>query len=196
MTPAQIKAQEKAAAQLAAKEAKEAAIASTPKIDPAILAIYNSTIGILGSKLVIDSHLGRQVELSIIGNGVFLERGAYLYNTNVTTEARLIQAIEMLEPEEFFNNVGSEEDATAETRKALNIASVSFSVQVGRGEKLTHGELIVAQVQEYDSKATQQKELGLKFIRKAQAVVMSKSSNGALSKLKAFASAANDPFED
>ncbi len=185
---------------MSTKTAKNTTAAQTPAptakgIDPAILAIFNSAIGILGSKLVLDQHIGRQVELSIIGDGVLLERGAYLYNTNVTTETRLGKAIDMLSPEEFFNVVTTEEEATKLTREALNIASVSFSNQLGK-ERLSHGELIVAQVQEYDSKATGNTEIGLRFVRKAQAVVLSRSSNSGLSKLREFAKTANDPFED
>lgn len=181
---------------MAKNNTTKAATQGAPAISPAIMAIYNSALGILSSKLPLDGQINRQVECSIIGNGVDLERGAWLYNTNVTTNTKLNGAIELLNPETFFAQATSEEAATELTRKALNAASISFSIPFGRGEKLSNGELIVAQVQEYTTKAGEV-DLGLRFVRKEKAVALERSSS-AVSKFAAMRVAAEtaDPFQD
>lgn len=181
---------------MAKNQTNKAADKASAGIDPKVQAIFTAALGILGSKVSIsEEHINRQVEFSIIGNGVALERGAWLYNTNVTTPERLNKALDMLNPEEFFANVTSEEDATKLTREALNAASVSFSIPFGRGEKLSQGELIVGTVQQYFSNSTNQNELGLRFVRKAQAIALSSSnSNSRLAEYRSMATA--DPMED
>lgn len=181
----------------APKAGAKAPKADAPKagasIDPKVQAIYMSTLGILSSKLTIDRHVNRQVELSIIGNGTTLSRGAILYNTNVTTEDRLAKALDMLSPDEFFAKATSEEEALKLRNEALNTASIAFSIPIERGERLSNGELVVCLVQEYDSKATGRTELGLKFIRKERAIALeSARSNAKFAEYRAMV----DPFDD
>lgn len=180
--------------------ANKATDANAPKagasIDPKVQAVFNSALSILGSKIVVDgSHVNRQVELSIVGNGVPLPRQAWLYNTNVTTVERLNKALDMLNPEEFFVNATNEEEALQLRNEALNAASVSFSIPFDRGVKLSAGELIVAQVQEYESKATGNTELGLRFVRTSAPMALdSVRSNSRLAEYRKML--ATDPMED
>lgn len=165
-------------------------------ISPAIKAIFTSALSIIASKATLDGKVGQPVVLSIIGNGVALDRGAWLYNTNVSSKELINKALDMLNPEEFFASVTSEEEATRVTRQAMNSASISFSIPFGKGEKLSNGDFIVATVQEYASKVTGESVFGLRFVAKkeAQALSQDSSAKARVAGMRAMVES-EDPFQ-
>ena len=165
-----------------------------PVINKEILDVYTQTLNILGSKLNISSKIGQPAIVSIIGNGNLFE-GSFIYNTNVTTDEKLDRAIEMLNEEDFFSQATTVEEAKDLRNLALNASQVSFSTRVGRGDRLSNGDIVKCMIEEYTSKAGNQ-GIGLKFLAVQQATAPARVQHAGLDKLKAFASAANDPFED
>lgn len=177
------------------KESNVAGIAPVASSKEEISAVYASILNILDSKVRIDEHLNREVELSVTSDGITLDRGVYLYNTNVTTNDRLNRALDACAPDEFFAEATSKVIADEMKKTILNGCSVSLTTLIGRGEKLLKGETIVCRVNEYESKKTNKMEFGLTFVRKVQAIALKKEKNSRLAEFRALV-ATNDPFED